>query len=250
MTCSRASRVPVSRARSDDCCEARRRRRRPLVIRPRCRSRPASAWTRPKVHVIPHGAFEHLTRQPVPTGCLPSWPAAPRPPVVLFFGLVRPYKGVDVLLRAWRGAPDAELWVVGRAMIDSTTPRAAAAASASSPGSSPTRERGAVSTAPTSSCCPMPDPALRPVGGAGDRARVRQRRWWLSDIGGFPRDRGDRRRRGLSRRGRRGRGGADGAARRAAAARADGAAARAAAAGPYSWRDAAAATLASTGASP
>jgi glycosyltransferase involved in cell wall biosynthesis len=35
-------------------------------------------------------------------------------PVVLFFGLLRPYKGLEVLLEAWRGFTDAELWIVGR----------------------------------------------------------------------------------------------------------------------------------------
>ena len=33
---------------------------------------------------------------------------------MLFFGLLRPYKGLDVLYDAWRGIDDAELWVVGR----------------------------------------------------------------------------------------------------------------------------------------
>jgi glycosyltransferase involved in cell wall biosynthesis len=34
--------------------------------------------------------------------------------VALFFGLLRPYKGLDVLLDAWRAvAGEAELWVVG-----------------------------------------------------------------------------------------------------------------------------------------
>jgi glycosyltransferase involved in cell wall biosynthesis len=32
----------------------------------------------------------------------------------LYFGLIRPYKGLDVLLEAWRGIEDAELWIVGR----------------------------------------------------------------------------------------------------------------------------------------
>jgi glycosyltransferase involved in cell wall biosynthesis len=37
----------------------------------------------------------------------------------LFFGLLRPYKGVDVLLEAWRGMPaGAELWIVGRPRMD------------------------------------------------------------------------------------------------------------------------------------
>ncbi|MGI8505540.1 MAG: glycosyltransferase family 4 protein [Solirubrobacteraceae bacterium] len=34
--------------------------------------------------------------------------------MVLFFGLLRPYKGVATLLEAWRGVSGAELWVVGR----------------------------------------------------------------------------------------------------------------------------------------
>ena len=56
-----------------------------------------------KIEVIPHGAFHHLTRlQPAP---LPL-PDTDRP-VVLFFGLLRPYKGLDVLLDAWRGIDDA-----------------------------------------------------------------------------------------------------------------------------------------------
>jgi glycosyltransferase involved in cell wall biosynthesis len=35
-------------------------------------------------------------------------------PVVLCFGVVRPYKGVDVLVDAFRSVEGAELWVVGR----------------------------------------------------------------------------------------------------------------------------------------
>jgi len=80
-----------------------------------------------KVHVIPHGAFEHLTRvsdeRPLPAAL-----AAVRGPVVLFFGLLRPYKGVDVLLDAWRRLgpePGAELWIVGRARMDTSALRAA-----------------------------------------------------------------------------------------------------------------------------
>jgi glycosyltransferase involved in cell wall biosynthesis len=77
-----------------------------------------------RVHVIPHGAFAHLAEQP----------AAPPPfetdkPVVLFFGLLRPYKGLDVLLEAWRGIDDAELWIVGMPRMDISGLRAAAPAS-------------------------------------------------------------------------------------------------------------------------
>ena len=39
-------------------------------------------------------------------------------PVVLAFGTMRPYKGLDVLLDAWAGIEDAELWVVGLPKMD------------------------------------------------------------------------------------------------------------------------------------
>jgi glycosyltransferase involved in cell wall biosynthesis len=72
-----------------------------------------------RVHAIPHGAFEHLTHQPeeVP---LPAELAAVEGPVVLCFGLIRPYKGVDVLLEAWREIEGAELWIVGMPRMDIT----------------------------------------------------------------------------------------------------------------------------------
>jgi len=62
--------------------------------------------------VIPHGAFEHLLAE---TPRLPPELPGNGPPVVLFFGLVRPYKGLDLLFDAWPSiGGDAELWVVGR----------------------------------------------------------------------------------------------------------------------------------------
>jgi len=66
-----------------------------------------------KVRVIHHGAFRHLTAQAAEVP-LPAELAAVRSPVVLFFGLLRPYKGVETLLEAWRGIEGAELWIVGR----------------------------------------------------------------------------------------------------------------------------------------
>jgi glycosyltransferase involved in cell wall biosynthesis len=66
-----------------------------------------------KVHVVHHGALEHLTRQPREDP-LPADLERVAGPVVLFFGLLRPYKGIEVLLQAWRGIEDAELWIVGR----------------------------------------------------------------------------------------------------------------------------------------
>ena len=71
-----------------------------------------------RVHVIPHGAL----RAPSASGrrrsrCPPSSPPCRRP-VVLFFGLLRPYKGLDVLLDAWREIDAAELWIVGAPRMD------------------------------------------------------------------------------------------------------------------------------------
>jgi glycosyltransferase involved in cell wall biosynthesis len=74
-----------------------------------------------RVRVIPHGAFDYLTRQPDETP-LPDEFAAVEAPVILFFGLIRPYKGVDVLLDAFRSLAGAELWIVGRPLGMSLDP--------------------------------------------------------------------------------------------------------------------------------
>jgi glycosyltransferase involved in cell wall biosynthesis len=66
-----------------------------------------------RVHVIPHGAFEHLTHQRVEEP-LPRELAAVEGPVVLCFGLIRPYKGADLLVEAFQQVEGAELWLVGR----------------------------------------------------------------------------------------------------------------------------------------
>ena len=65
-----------------------------------------------RIHVIPHGAFEHLA---VPaSGTPPALEGLDGRRVVLFFGLVRPYKGVDLLVEAFAATPDdAMLLVVG-----------------------------------------------------------------------------------------------------------------------------------------
>jgi glycosyltransferase involved in cell wall biosynthesis len=65
-----------------------------------------------RVHVIPHGVFEHLAGEDGE----PPAPADRR--VVLCFGLMRPYKGIDVLLDAWHGVEDAELWIAGMPRMD------------------------------------------------------------------------------------------------------------------------------------
>jgi glycosyltransferase involved in cell wall biosynthesis len=73
----------------------------------------ATALDPGKVRVIPHGAFEHLTRLPSEQP-LSGDLGRVSGPVVLCFGLMRPYKGIEVLLDAWRGVHGAELWIVGR----------------------------------------------------------------------------------------------------------------------------------------
>jgi glycosyltransferase involved in cell wall biosynthesis len=66
-----------------------------------------------RVRVIPHGAFDYLTRLP-DEAPLPRELAEVDAPVILCFGLIRPYKGLDVLLEAFSAVPSAELWIVGR----------------------------------------------------------------------------------------------------------------------------------------
>jgi glycosyltransferase involved in cell wall biosynthesis len=85
-----------------------------------------------KVHVIPHGVFRELAAlDPAP---LPAEVGGPdggpsgRVPIALCFGLMRPYKGLDVLVEAWRRAElpaGAELWMVGRPRMDIEPLRAA-----------------------------------------------------------------------------------------------------------------------------
>ena len=92
------------------------------------------------MHVIPHGAFEHLAAGPAAPTLAAAEPASQthgaasaadaRAPVVLCFGLMRPYKGIDLLLDAWGdGLDGAELWIVGMARMDTSALRARAPAS-------------------------------------------------------------------------------------------------------------------------
>jgi glycosyltransferase involved in cell wall biosynthesis len=113
-----------------------------------------------RVHAIPHGAFTDLAEGPTgpslheaaePSGApshdvgtpveeidraLPPGLRGARGPVVLFFGLLRPYKGLEVLLEAWRGpggedsgVAGAELWIAGMPRMDIAALRAGAPAS-------------------------------------------------------------------------------------------------------------------------
>ncbi len=118
-----------------------------------------------RVHVIPHGVFTHLARgrsggateaqgvEVVSAKTMDSRARARRKadsararegwvgssfesnnPVVLMFGLMRPYKGIDVLLEAWRGVggqgqiEDAELWIAGLPKMDISALRTGAPA--------------------------------------------------------------------------------------------------------------------------
>ncbi len=65
-----------------------------------------------RLEVIPHGAFDYLTRQADEVE-LPDELRNVEGPVILAFGLVRPYKGTDVLLEAFARISGAELWIVG-----------------------------------------------------------------------------------------------------------------------------------------
>ncbi len=81
-----------------------------------------------RVHVIPHGAFAHLAALP-PAPLPPELAPDGASPVVLCFGLLRPYKGLDVLIEAWRAVEGAQLWIVGRPRFDVAPLRAKAAPS-------------------------------------------------------------------------------------------------------------------------
>jgi glycosyltransferase involved in cell wall biosynthesis len=125
-----------------------------------------------RVRVIPHGAFAHLLPgredgqadggghapangstaaprssrgaqaidvvaqagdSPLPLSVRPAYVPESDNLVVLMFGLMRPYKGIEILLEAWRGTPgqapieDAELWLVGLPKMDIAALRATAA---------------------------------------------------------------------------------------------------------------------------
>jgi len=76
---------------------------------------------RERIHEIPHGVLS------LPEGgALPGELTDTGAPVVLLAGLLRPYKGIDVLLEAWRGITDAQLWIAGLPRLDVAPLRAGA----------------------------------------------------------------------------------------------------------------------------
>jgi glycosyltransferase involved in cell wall biosynthesis len=70
-----------------------------------------------RIRVIHHGAFDYLARLPEEKP-LPAELEGAEGPVILFFGLLRPYKGIDTLLEAFREIDGAELWIVGNPRMD------------------------------------------------------------------------------------------------------------------------------------
>jgi glycosyltransferase involved in cell wall biosynthesis len=70
-----------------------------------------------RVRVIHHGAFDYLARLPEERPLPPELQGAAGP-VVLFFGLLRPYKGLDTLLEAFRRIEGAELWIAGNPRME------------------------------------------------------------------------------------------------------------------------------------
>jgi len=80
-----------------------------------------------RVRVIHHGAFDYLTRLPEESPLPPELVGA-EGPVILFFGLLRPYKGIDTLLEAFRRTEGAELWIVGNPRMEVEPLRRLAAA--------------------------------------------------------------------------------------------------------------------------
>jgi glycosyltransferase involved in cell wall biosynthesis len=82
-----------------------------------------------RVRVIPHGAFDYLTRLPEEKP-LPPELEGTEGPVILCFGLLRPYKGIENLLEAFRRVEGAELWIVGNPRMEVGPLRDLAAAAA------------------------------------------------------------------------------------------------------------------------
>jgi glycosyltransferase involved in cell wall biosynthesis len=85
-----------------------------------------------KVRVIAHGAFDYLTRLPEEKP-LPQELEGAEGPVILCFGLLRPYKGIEHLVEAYgriakQGSSGAELWIVGNPRMDVEPLRRQAAA--------------------------------------------------------------------------------------------------------------------------
>ena len=127
-----------------------------IVVHSRARRRAADARARrrarPRARDSPRRLRAPRRRAPPPR----RPPFATDKPVVLCFGLMRPYKGIDLLLEAWRGIEDAELWIAGMPRMDiSRAPRQRSRGRPLRPALHRRRRAARVfSQRPTSSCCP------------------------------------------------------------------------------------------------
>jgi glycosyltransferase involved in cell wall biosynthesis len=81
-----------------------------------------------RVRVIPHGAFDYLTELGAAEKPLPAELEGAEGPVILSFGLIRAYKGLENLLEAFARLRGAELWIVGNPRMDVEPLRELAAA--------------------------------------------------------------------------------------------------------------------------
>jgi glycosyltransferase involved in cell wall biosynthesis len=71
-----------------------------------------------RVHVIVHGAFDYLTRLAEVRPLDPAVGDLEGRKLVLSFGLMRPHKGIDLLIEAFPSAPDdAVLVIAGRPLM-------------------------------------------------------------------------------------------------------------------------------------
>ena len=154
-----------------------RRRRRPLPPRRPAAGRGAGRGRGARARDPPRRLrAPRRGRAPRPTA-RPTLRARRAPPVVLCFGLMRPYKGLDVLLDAWgQGLDGAELWIVGMARMDTSGLRARAPASVRfDERFVADDELPACSPAPSSSCSPTARP--RPPACCSRRSRSASRCW-------------------------------------------------------------------------
>jgi glycosyltransferase involved in cell wall biosynthesis len=75
-----------------------------------------------RIHLVPHPPMRLATADEAILAAVP--PPPPGRPRILFFGTIRPYKGLDLLVAAaldlWRQGLDFELAIVGKAFMDIT----------------------------------------------------------------------------------------------------------------------------------
>jgi len=76
-----------------------------------------------QISIIPHGSLDlHVRPQASPTALKTKFGLSPESKVILLFGAIRPYKGIDTAIRAFaetvKKIPDARLLIAGRLWED------------------------------------------------------------------------------------------------------------------------------------